>query len=307
MTEPPAYPRELERDLTLGDGTPGADPSHPPEDAPRLVTAYDRLSAHSAYQRFFSVRRRLPPDWARFLATVDYRQRLALIAERPADGQMELPGRGALRAGPGRRARDRPRDPGRLAESRSRHRAVSRAPRGGGRSRHPAVPRMGPRGQHAHAGSHPPLRRDRAAAARRRRLRAGLRAARVDQHVTTPRRPRERALGLREAGEPALPCTWRPSPPFGRAPPRHPRSSVRVRGGASRPPERRSATHSPPARRASRPARAGRCPAGARGAARRWRSTGTAARDDAATGPRGGWAGTATRQRSERQCMAWSG
>jgi len=56
------------------------------------VAAYDRLSAHSAYQRFFSAMRRLPPDWARFLATVDYRTRLALLAERPVDGAMELLG-----------------------------------------------------------------------------------------------------------------------------------------------------------------------------------------------------------------------
>src|SRR5262247_3165900 len=62
-----------------------------PEDAPRLVAGYERLSFHSAYQRFFSAMRRLPPDWARFLATVDYQRRLALIAERPAaDAEAEL-------------------------------------------------------------------------------------------------------------------------------------------------------------------------------------------------------------------------
>ena len=44
-----------------------------PADAPRLIDFYERLSRHSAYQRFFSVMKRLPPDWARFLATVDYR------------------------------------------------------------------------------------------------------------------------------------------------------------------------------------------------------------------------------------------
>lgn len=92
MTEPPGYPRELERDVALRDGTRVRIRPIRPEDAPRLVAAYDRLSAHSAYQRFFSVMRRLPPDWARFLAAVDYRQRLALIAERPTDGEMELLG-----------------------------------------------------------------------------------------------------------------------------------------------------------------------------------------------------------------------
>ena len=59
-----------------------------PDDAPRLVEHYARLSAHSAYQRFFSVMKRLPPDWARFLAEVDYRRRLALVVER---GPREAP------------------------------------------------------------------------------------------------------------------------------------------------------------------------------------------------------------------------
>ncbi len=52
-----------------------------PDDAPRLSELYDRLSQDSRYQRFFSVMRRLPPDWARFLATVDYDRRFALVAE----------------------------------------------------------------------------------------------------------------------------------------------------------------------------------------------------------------------------------
>ncbi len=77
MNDPPGYPRELEREVVLRDGTRVRIRPIRPEDAPGLVAAYDRLSAHSAYQRFFSVRRRLPPDWAQFLATVDYRQRLA--------------------------------------------------------------------------------------------------------------------------------------------------------------------------------------------------------------------------------------
>jgi RimJ/RimL family protein N-acetyltransferase len=85
-----AYPAELERDVVLKNGARVHIRPIRPEDAPRLVAAYERLSFHSAYQRFFSAMRRLPPDWARFLATVDYRRRLALIAERPADGDMEL-------------------------------------------------------------------------------------------------------------------------------------------------------------------------------------------------------------------------
>jgi RimJ/RimL family protein N-acetyltransferase len=92
VSDPPGYPRELERELVLRDGARVRIRPIRPEDAPRLVAAYERLSAHSAYQRFFSVRRRLPPDWAQFLTTVDYRRRLALIAERPQNGGMELLG-----------------------------------------------------------------------------------------------------------------------------------------------------------------------------------------------------------------------
>ena len=92
MADPAGYPRELERDVVLRDGTQVHVRPIRPEDAPRLVAAYERLSAHSAYQRFFSAMRRLPPNWARFLATVEYRRRLALIAERPSGAEMELLG-----------------------------------------------------------------------------------------------------------------------------------------------------------------------------------------------------------------------
>jgi len=52
-----------------------------PDDAPWLVEAYDRLSRQTAYQRFFAVMQRLPPDWARLLAAVDHQRRFALVAE----------------------------------------------------------------------------------------------------------------------------------------------------------------------------------------------------------------------------------
>jgi RimJ/RimL family protein N-acetyltransferase len=77
----PPYPRELERDITLKDGTRLHLRPIRPEDAPRLIEFYDRLSRHTAYQRFFTIMKRLPPDWARLLATVDYQRRLALVAE----------------------------------------------------------------------------------------------------------------------------------------------------------------------------------------------------------------------------------
>jgi RimJ/RimL family protein N-acetyltransferase len=77
----PHYPTELERAVRLKDGTEVRLRPIQPDDAPRLVELYDHLSRHTAYQRFFTVMRRLPPDWARMLARVDYRRRLALVAE----------------------------------------------------------------------------------------------------------------------------------------------------------------------------------------------------------------------------------
>ena len=48
-TEDP-YPRELERQVVLRNGTRVQLRPIRPEDAPRLVAAYERLSAHSACQ-----------------------------------------------------------------------------------------------------------------------------------------------------------------------------------------------------------------------------------------------------------------
>jgi len=52
-----------------------------PEDELRLSELYDRSSRDTRYQRFFTVLRRLPPDWARLLANVDYERRFALVVE----------------------------------------------------------------------------------------------------------------------------------------------------------------------------------------------------------------------------------
>jgi RimJ/RimL family protein N-acetyltransferase len=86
------YPAELERDVTLRDGTTLRLRPIRPDDAPRLVDYYGRLSAHTAYQRFFTVMKRLPPDWARLHSAVDYRTQLALVAERGPREQPELIG-----------------------------------------------------------------------------------------------------------------------------------------------------------------------------------------------------------------------
>lgn len=94
MAEPASYPKELVRDVLLKDGTRVHVRPIRPDDAPRLQELYDRLSRHTAYQRFFTVMKRLPPDWARILATVDYRRRLAVVAERPGEHGPELAGVG---------------------------------------------------------------------------------------------------------------------------------------------------------------------------------------------------------------------
>ncbi len=61
-----------------------------PDDEPRLIALHERLSAQSSYQRFFTVMRRLPTNWAHFLANVDYRTRLALVIERREAGDPQL-------------------------------------------------------------------------------------------------------------------------------------------------------------------------------------------------------------------------
>jgi RimJ/RimL family protein N-acetyltransferase len=94
---PPAaapYPKELEREVTLRSGARLRLRPIRPDDAERLIALYDRLSQRSAYQRFFTVLKRLPPDWAEVFATVDFRHRLAVVAERETPAGPELIGVG---------------------------------------------------------------------------------------------------------------------------------------------------------------------------------------------------------------------
>ncbi len=89
---PPEYPRGFDQEITLKDGTHARIRPVLPEDESRLVTLYGRLSDHTAYQRFFTIMKRLPPDWAHYFANVDYRRRMALVAERDLDWRPELIG-----------------------------------------------------------------------------------------------------------------------------------------------------------------------------------------------------------------------
>ena len=80
MASPAAYPGELEREVVLAGVGVRIRPIRP-DDESRLSELYDRSSHTTRYQRFFAVHRRLPPDWAHFLANVDYDRRFALVLE----------------------------------------------------------------------------------------------------------------------------------------------------------------------------------------------------------------------------------
>jgi acetyltransferase len=84
VVTPRSYPAELERTVALRNGARVRLRPIRPADEPRLVELYERLSAVSAYQRFFTVMETLPPELAHHFANVDYRRRLALVAEPPA-------------------------------------------------------------------------------------------------------------------------------------------------------------------------------------------------------------------------------
>jgi hypothetical protein len=82
-------PAELERDIVLRDGKRLRLRPIRPEDQDRLIEFHERVSRHTPYQRFFAVMCRLPPDWARLLANVNYERGLACSpsasrAERPS-------------------------------------------------------------------------------------------------------------------------------------------------------------------------------------------------------------------------------
>ena len=75
------YPWGLIRTVELGDGAVLRLRPIRPDDEPRLVALFHRLSRRTVYQRFFRAYDRLPDEWYRHFANVDYRARLALVAE----------------------------------------------------------------------------------------------------------------------------------------------------------------------------------------------------------------------------------
>ena len=89
-----AYPAELERDIVRPDGARFRVRPIRTDDADRLVELHGRLSEQTIYQRFFTVMRRLPTNWARYLANVDYHRRLALVVEWQGPAGPEVVGVG---------------------------------------------------------------------------------------------------------------------------------------------------------------------------------------------------------------------
>jgi len=83
---PRGYPKELEHTVTLRNRARVRLRPVRPDDEPRLMALYDRLSVDTAYKRFFTRMKTLPPALARHFANVDYQRRLAIVAE-PTGGE----------------------------------------------------------------------------------------------------------------------------------------------------------------------------------------------------------------------------
>src|SRR5207245_7497610 len=89
--EIPRYLADPEQDVTLRNGASVRIRAIRPDDAPRLMALCRRLSPRALYQRFFSFRRLLPEE-AHAFANVDYRRRMAIVAEVDDGQEPELVG-----------------------------------------------------------------------------------------------------------------------------------------------------------------------------------------------------------------------
>src|SRR6266566_1749049 len=89
--EIPRYLADPEQGATLRNGASVRVRAIRPDDEPRLMALCRRLSPRTVYQRFFSVRR-LRPEEAHAFANVDYRQRMAVVAEVDTGHEPELVG-----------------------------------------------------------------------------------------------------------------------------------------------------------------------------------------------------------------------
>src|SRR2546427_9984373 len=80
-----------ERGVTLRNGASVRVRAIRPDDEPRLMALCRRLSPRTVYERFFSFRPLLPQQ-AHAFANVDYRQRMAIVAEVDDRREPELVG-----------------------------------------------------------------------------------------------------------------------------------------------------------------------------------------------------------------------
>jgi GNAT superfamily N-acetyltransferase len=85
------FPGDVERVVVLRNGASLRVRPIRPDDAPRLMALCHRLSPRTVYQRFFSPRR-LRPEKAYAFANVDYRERMALVAEVDTGPEPDLIG-----------------------------------------------------------------------------------------------------------------------------------------------------------------------------------------------------------------------
>jgi GNAT superfamily N-acetyltransferase len=87
---PKGRSRELTRTVRLGNGSAVELRLIRPDDESRLTALAGRLSRETVYQRFFAPMQRLSPEQAHFFANVDYRDRLAVVAEQNHGGEPAL-------------------------------------------------------------------------------------------------------------------------------------------------------------------------------------------------------------------------
>ncbi len=78
------YPRQLERQIALRDGSAAMLRPIRPEDEPTLQATFDRLDKEDVRMRFFAPLGRLPHVLAARLTQIDYDRQMAFVAVRPA-------------------------------------------------------------------------------------------------------------------------------------------------------------------------------------------------------------------------------